>query len=154
MVKKIHPKFFGKILNGRATMYPTDKEYYDGYIHTFREEQEIEITIKNKFKKRTSKQPDEETNQNGYYWGIPMRMIMDELGDQFTKQELHDWIQIKVGNTVMMPDQTEIPKGTSEMPAGEFEEYCSKVRMWCAVPGNLCEDGMYIPEPYEAEYDE
>jgi len=154
MVKKIHPKFFGRILNGRATMYPTDKEYYDGYVHTFREDQEIEITIKNKFKKRTSKQPDEETNQNGYYWGIPIRIIMDEFGDQFTKQELHDWIQIKVGNTKVMPDGTEIAKGTSEMPAGEFEEYCSKVRMWCAVPGNLCEDGMYIPEPYEAEYDE
>ena len=153
MVRKIHPKFFGKILNGKATLYPTDKKYYDGHISTFREEQEIEMTIKAKYKKRTSKQPDEETNQNGYYWGVPIAMISDEMGD-FDKMWIHDWIQIKAGNSKMMPDGTVIARGTSDMSAGNFEDYCAKVRMWCAVPGNLCEEGMYIPQPHEIEYDE
>lgn len=154
MAKKIHPKFFGVIMNGKATLYSTDKKYFDGHISTFREGQEIEMTIKNKYKKRTSGQPGEDTNFNGYYWGVPMAIIMDEMGDQFTKLELHDWIQIKAGNSRVMPDGTEVPKGTSDMSGSEFADYCAKVRMWCAIPGNLCEEGAYIPDPHEAEYDE
>lgn len=150
MAKKIHPKFFGKISNGRAALYPTDKKYFDGYLNTFMDGQEIEMTIKNKFKKRTSKQYGEGSNQNGYYWGVPMVIISEEMGE-FDKEDLHNWIQVQVGHSRMMPGGTIVPKGTSKLSAGEFEDYCAKVRMWCAIPGNLCEEGAYIPEPHEVE---
>jgi len=153
MSKIIHPKFFGKIVNGRVELHDVDKSYYDKYVGSFKEEQEIELTVRNKFKKRTAKQPGETTNQNGYYWAVPIAIISDEMGD-FDKDYIHDWLQIKVGNSKMMPDGTVVAKGTSKLSAGEFEEYCSKVRMWCAVPGNMCEQGIYIPEPRECEYDE
>lgn len=154
MVRKIHPKFFGKIINGKATLNPSDKKYYDGYVSTFMEDQEIEITVKNKFKRRTAGKYDEETNFNGYYWGVIITMLMDEIPDQFTKREMHQWLQVSVGNSKMIRGNIEIPKGTSEMSGGEFAEYCSQCRIFCSKPGNICDKGMYIPEPHEAEYND
>ena len=152
-MKKIIPKFFGKIINEKFVLNKVDSKNYNGYIGTFREGQEVEMTVKNKTKKRTSGQPDEETNFNGYYWGIIVAIIADEIGEYKT-EDIHNWIQVEVGNTKMTPNRKIIPSGTSEMSGGEFAEFCSKARQWANMPGNICEAGLYIPEPHEAEFNE
>jgi len=147
----IKPKFFGKKKKGVFVFNDGQKSSYDSYLNNFKEDQELEVTIAKKYKKRTSGQPDEETNFNGYLWKVPYKIIGDEIGE-FDLEYIHYWLQIKVGNVKGMPDGTVIPAGTSEMSGGEFSDYCRKVRIWAATPGNICELGLSIPEPNECEY--
>lgn len=93
-----------------------------------------------------------EGNQNGYYWAVIVRMIADEIGE-VDQQEVHDWLQVAVGNTKTMPNGIQIPAGTSHMDTLEAEEYYKRVRMWAAAPGNLCEAGFFIPLPNETDYE-
>jgi len=152
----ITPKFFASIKDGKLFFNIGQRELFNNYITKWPDGKEVELTIKAKYKKRTSGQPDEETNFNGYYWGVIIKIIGDELG-YYTKEELeyiHDWLQMKIGNVKIMPDKTMVPAGTSNKSGAEFAEYCSKARMFASTPGNICEQGMYIPEPNEAEYEE
>ena len=110
------------------------------------------MTIAKKYKKRTSGQADEETNFNGYLWGIVYKIIADEIGE-VDLDYVHYWMQTKVGNVKGMIDGTVIPKGTSEMSGGDFADYCRKVRIWASAPGNICELGLWVPEPNECEYE-
>jgi hypothetical protein len=146
----ITPKFFGKMAGGKFVL--DDRNLFDNYIQKYPDGKELEMTVKAKYKKRTSGQPDEETNFNGYLWGVLYKIIGDEIGEM-DLEDIHYWIQIKVGNIKVMPDRSVIPAGTSDMSGGQFAEYCSKVRIWGSTPGNICENGMYLPEPNEAEYD-
>ncbi len=149
------PKFFGKLELGKFLFNQGEREKLNDYLKKYPEGKELEMTVKAKYKKRTSGQLDEETNFNGYYWGVIVDMIGKELG-YFTKEELetiHDWIQINVGNVKIMPNKDVVPAGTSLMSGGQFAEYTSKARMWASQPGNVCEMGMYIPEPNEADFD-
>lgn len=121
------------------------------HMNTFEDGQDLEVTIGKRRRPRTSGAPGEDTNHNGYYWGVIIKMIADELG-YYEKRDLdriHDWIQVSIGNVKRMPNGVEVPAGTSMMDKGEFADFCSKARMWASSPGNVCEHGMYIPEPYE-----
>ena len=106
------------------------------------------MTIAPKYKKRTSGQPGEDTNFNGYLWGVCYKMIGDEIGEM-DLDYIHYWAQIKTGNVRAMPDGSVVPAGTSHLSGGEFAEYCSKVRMWAGTPGNIVGPGIFLPEPYE-----
>lgn len=143
----ITPKFFATIEQGKVKH--ADPQAFQTYvIQKFKEGQEVEITIKRKFKKRTSGQPGEETNFNGYYWGVIVKIIADEIGE-IDQDIVHNWIQLAVGNTKSMKDGTKVPAGTSHMSGAEFSDYCSRVRMWTGQKEGL---NIYLPEPYEAEY--
>ncbi len=117
----------------------------------FPEGTEIEVSPRKKFKRRTSGQKGEATDFNGYYWGVIVRMIADEKGEigESAYNEIHQWIQINIGNFKEMHDGTKVAKETSNMSGGDFAEMCSRARMWANIPGNVCEYGLYIPEPYE-----
>jgi hypothetical protein len=144
-------KYLG-IKKGRSfVMNEADKTVLGNYLQKFEDGKELEMTVGPRYKKRTSGQPDEETNFNGYLWGVVYKIIADEIGE-LDLDYVHYWAQIKVGNVKGMPDKSVVPAGTSELSGGEFAEYCSKVRMWASSPGAICENGMYIPEPNEAEY--
>jgi ribosomal protein L21E len=146
----ITPKFFATIEQGKVKH--ADPQAFQTYvIQKFKEGQEVEITIKRKFKKRTSGQPGEETNFNGYYWGVIVKIIADEIGE-IDQDIVHEWLQIATGNTKIMPGGLKAPAGTAHMSGAEFADYCSRVRMWAGSPGNIVEKGIYLPEPYEAEY--
>lgn len=149
----IRPKFTAT-KQGRRMVFHDPAALYN-YMDRFKDGQEVDVTIARKYKRRTQGAPGEETNFNGYYWGVIVKLIADEMG-YFEKQDidmLHDWIQVNVGNVKRMPDGKTVPAGTSNMSGGDFAEFCSKARMWAAAPGNVCEQGMYIPEPNEADYD-
>jgi len=111
----------------------------------------MEITVGPRKMTRTSGKPGEDTNFNGYLWGVVYKIIGDEIGEM-DLDYIHSWAQIKTGNVKGMPDGSVIPAGTSEMTGGEFAEYCSRVRIWASTPGSVTEKGIYIPEPNEAEW--
>jgi len=158
------------------------------FLEKFENGQEMEISIKKKFKKRTSGQPGEFTNFNGYYWAVIVRKLADELGyeddndvhnllqmkfnkrmvdiiDEDKKKKFTDALRPLIGQTLTeeIVDQLskifgsgkiEIPAGTSELSGGEFADYCSRIRTWANIPGNLTEHGIYLPEPYEIDIEE
>ncbi len=140
------PKFFGIAKNHKFVF--DNREWFDGYMQKFPDDAPLEMIVKRKYKRRTSGQPDEETNFNGYLWGIVYSYIAEEIGE-LDLDAVHNWMQIAVGNFKVMKDGTKVPSGTSEMSGGEFADYCGHVRTWAAIPGNLCEYGLNIPEPNE-----
>lgn len=140
----IVPKFYGTIKNGKIEHQVP--ELFQNYVtFNFKDDQEVEITVKKRFRKRSSGAPGEETNFNGYYWAIVVRMIADEIGE-IDQEYVHHWIQISVGNFKTMPDGQKVPAGTGHMTGGEFAEYCGRVRTWAGNPEGLA---MFIPQPHE-----
>ena len=147
----IKQKYYG-VKKGKTFVLDEQSEMMvTNFLQKYEDGKEIEITVGAKSKKRTSGQPGEETNFNGYLWGIVYKIIADEIGE-LDLDYVHYWAQVKTGNVKGMPDGSVIPIGTSEMTGGEFAEYCSRVRIWASTPGSICENGMYIPEPNEADY--
>lgn len=137
----IKPKFYGKMHGGR--MIITDREQFDLYLAKFKDDTEMEMTVARKYKRRTSGQPDEDTNFNGYWWAVIVRMVSDRMGeldDDYT----HNLIQMGVGNFKETPDGMRVPKGTKHMSGGEFADLCSKARIWASKELQLV-----IPEPNE-----
>ena len=143
----ITPKFFGTIKQGKIEMNAGEQDLINSYLLQFKEGQEIETTIKKKYKKRSSGQQGEEANFNGYLFGVVYKIIGDEMGEMDTDY-IHHWAQIKTGNIKIMKDGTSVPAGTSHMSGGEFSEYCSKVRMWASKELNC-----YVPDPNECEWE-
>jgi hypothetical protein len=142
----IVPKFYGTIKQGKIEMNAGETDLINSYLLQFKEGQEIETTIKKKYKKRSSGQQGEEANFNGYLFGVVYKIIGDEMGEIDTDY-IHHWAQIKTGNIKIMKDGTSVPAGTSHMSGGEFSEYCSKVRIWASKELNC-----YVPDPNEAEW--
>lgn len=154
----IRPKFYGTISNGKIVH--ADPEAFEKYIRNFQEGKEVEITVGPKYKRRTQGAPGEPTNFNGYYWGVIIRIISDVMGelDDNVTHGLLQMIFNKKGVEICNPEtklleNIEIPRGTKYLSGGDFAEYCMKIRTWAAIPGNLTESGVYIPEPHEAEYE-
>jgi hypothetical protein len=146
----ITPKFYGTIKQGKFAHQ--DPQAFQVYVATkFKEDQEVELTIKRKFKRRTSGRPDEETNFNGYYWGVIIPILSEATGELDAKK-LDSALQILVGNTAIVLGK-EVPKGTSQMSGAEFADYCSKIRMLAGSPDNpFSGQPILIPEPHEADY--
>lgn len=145
------------------------------YFKTIDDGKEIEVEFREPKKIRTSGQPGEETNFNGYYWGIIVKMVADEMGE-LDQDYVHNLLQLSVGNIrnsgkERYPDRPQycpsqiwellkengfikcniadnVPGGTKGMTGGEFAEYCSKCRIWASKELNL-----YIPEPYEVGWE-
>jgi hypothetical protein len=127
------------------------------YLARFDDGEEVEMTIGKRFKARTSGQPGEDTNFNGYYWAVIIKMISDATGELGDDDEIHLLLQMmfnKKGISVIDPKtkviiNVEVPRGTSNLSGAEFADFCSKCRIWAAIPGNVTEHGIYIPEPHE-----
>lgn len=135
--------FYGKASRGQFVMDYKDKEIKKKFLLTYEKDTPLVMEIKKYSKLRTSGRPDEETNFNGYYWGVIVKMVADEMGE-LDQEYTHGVIQVGAGNCKPDKKGNQIPLGTSNMSGGEFAEYCSKARMWASQ-----ELGLYIPEPYE-----
>ena len=147
----VKPKFQAIISRGELIF---NDRSVKKYLTSFKEDQEVDVTISRRYKRRTSAQPGEETNFNGYYWGVVVKIIADEIGE-FDKEgygRIHEMIQWAVNNTKHMPNGIEVTAGTSEMSGAEFAEYCKKARMWANQPDSITQKGIYVPEPYECDY--
>lgn len=150
------PKYFGvaEELNGkmRYRMDPYSQIEYDKFMGKMKDGQDMEMTMAKKFKPRTTGAAGEETNFNGYLFGVAYKIIGDTIGEWDTDY-IHLWVQKKVLNLKKMPDGDVVVAGTSHMSGGEFAEYCKKVRMWAGTPGNINAEGIFIPEPNEVDHE-
>jgi len=140
---KISRPFYGTANKGR--LMHCDPEEFSRYLRTFEDGTEMEIYIQRKKKLRTSGQPGESTNFNGYYWGVIVQMVADYIGDMDTEYVSKN-IELQVGNFKTNKNGDKIPLGTSKMTGGEFADYCMKARIWANQ-----ELGLNIPEPHQYE---
>jgi hypothetical protein len=154
----LKPKFYGTIQDGKFVHQ--DPILFSNYLRKWDDGKEMELTIAPKFKRRTQGLPGEETNFNGYYWAVIIRIISDTMGevDDNVTHALLQQLFNKKGVKVKDPNtkqeiNVEVPRGTKDLSGAEFAEYCSKIRMWASIPGNLTETGIFIPEPNEMEYE-
>ena len=147
---KPSPYFGGKIIDG--AWYFTNRKQFDEWLMSQRDG-EYQISVKRKYKPRTSGQNDEESNWNGYYWGVIIEILHDEMG--LTRQDCHEELKRMfnpVGYTVKLPDGTMGRRtkagSTKHMSHQEFINYCAEIRRWAMHP----DDGYncYIPEPHES----
>jgi hypothetical protein len=150
---KIKPKFYGVAKGGKVIL--NDRETFDQHVAQFLDDQELEMTVERRWRRRSQKAPGEVTNFNGYYWGVIIKTIADTLGyiGREDYDMISDWVQINIGNFKVMPDGKKVAGQTHAMSGGEFSEMCSRARMWANIPGNVCEKGLFLPEPHQVDYE-
>lgn len=148
----IKPKFFGKADKGVFAFNPGEREMAERHISRYKDGRELEMTIGPRYKRRTQGATGEDTNFNGYYWHIIVRIVADEMGE-LDQEYVHNLIQIETGNFKESRTGAKVPAGTSNMSGGEFSEYCQRARMWASTPGNITQGGIMIPLPNEAEWE-
>jgi len=118
------------------------------WIHTFKNEQSVDIIIKKHRNKRTDP-------QNNYYFGVVVYMLSQELG--YTKDEMHSALKIKFasktntsthfsGVDVGTKDELTIVESTAKMNTERFGEYIEEIKRWAAEYLSL-----YLPDPNEVE---
>ena len=158
MAENIKPKWQAHLERGRLVIH--DKTGFYKYLEKFKPGQALDVVVGVQYKRRTQGDPGEETNFNGYWWAVPIRMISDEMGE-LDDNVTHNMLQMmfnKKGMRVLDPEtkqmvNIEVPRGTKYLSGIEFAELCSKVRMWASLPKDQGGLGIYIPEPHEAHYD-
>lgn len=129
----IRSKYRGYIKDGKIQFVEPSK--FKAHCSKF-EGKEIAVTISRWTKPRSD-------NQNRYYWGVVLKIIGDEVGDDY--ESIHRSL-----TALFLTDRSnKLPKvkSTTELDTAKFEEYLTKVRQWSSM-----ELHVYIPLPNEIEY--
>jgi hypothetical protein len=119
-----------------------DPDAFEEYMKQFEDGEAMQIEIRKERKIRTSGKVWERSNQNGYLFGVVLTIIAKWMGEE----NLHDVlkaVEIAIGYYKLVNGE-KIAFETSKMENGEFQEMCTKIRIW----GNR-EHALNIPEPYE-----
>lgn len=148
MVKQ---KYIGVKKGRTVILNENDRLVLGNYLQKFDDGTVMEMTVAQKRNRRTAGLPGEDTNFNGYLWGVVYKIIGDEIGEM-DLDYIHHWAQVETGNVKVMPNGRKVPAGTSQMSGGEFAEYCSRVRIWASTPGNIVEKGVFIPDPNQVDF--
>jgi len=139
----IYPIFTGKIDGGKLII--DNPISFGHYVRKMIGD--VEITVKPKKKQRTSGQAWEQSNQNGYYWGVVIPIIRDHpqyMG--WTPDQIHNGLKnmfLRIGGTDKMPQI----RGSSDLDTAEWEKYMSDIRMWASDQLE-----MFIPMPNEVDW--
>lgn len=149
MSKKVTPQFEAviKTVNGKHKPVPTNPEVLQQYLDTrFKEDQNVYIVVKKRFKKRSQGATDEESNQNGYYWGVVIPILSEYFG--YLPWEMHEVLRPLFWSEPH-EDHPEIrrPISSTEVNNVAWENKMEEIRVWASQdPYNL-----YIPKPREVD---
>lgn len=120
----INPQFTGTIKDGTLSLDNPDR--FIKYLSNLKSS-EVVMTVKPKRRVRTSKQPNEKTNQNGYYWKIIIPILGDYFG--YNPDEIHQALKVKflrIGGT----DQLLKIGSTAKLSTTEWEDLMERIRVW------------------------
>lgn len=83
-------------------------------------------------------------DQNRYYWGVVVKMIAEERGED--RDSVHRFLKTKFLRIVAEFDGNEFDyvRSTKSLSTTEWEEYMRKCRQWATM-----ELGLFIPKPNE-----
>ena len=116
------------------------KERFEKHLRKF-EGKEVQIKVQRPKSTRS-------LNQNNYYWGCVVDLVMKEMGD-LTKAETHVLLGslfLKVGLDVK-GKRYEGVRSTTDLSTVEFEEYLEQIRRWASVELHLS-----VPLPNEVDW--
>ena len=90
--------------------------------------------------------PKRSSNQNAYYWGVVLKTISDELGNN-TNDDVHQHVRWMFLRTEPDPENGRAlatVRSTTSLKTDEMEDFLDRVRMWAAS-----DHGIVIPLPNE-----
>ena len=125
------PKFSGYIKDNK--LYFDKREYFDNYIQGLKD-CKVEVIVKKKINRRTQGNPDEESNQNGYLWGVVYPILCSHFG--YFQDEMHAAIKYKFlrkGGTRELP----IIGSTGKLNKHEWECLMEDIRIWALTDFNI-----------------
>ena len=109
--------YFGKVENGVLKLRA--RKQFDEDIKNF-EGKDVEITLERKKSKRSD-------NQNRYYFGVVVQLIMErfkELGHDVSKEDTHVFLRSRFLYTEIVDEKSgeimRIPKSTTELNKMDF----------------------------------
>lgn len=149
-MKDVYPKWEFTVKDGKVQIRM--REQFDLYVATHFEGKKGILIARPYRKPRSTGQEDETGNQNGYYWAVIVRMLAAEMG--MFDHEVHDMLRHKFLLVGKERDgrRWEVARSTADLSTVEFEDYCSKIRMWAGTPDEICENGLLIPLPNEVAW--
>lgn len=100
------------------------------------EGKEVWVSLSQKTKNRSN-------NQNAYYWGVVIQILVDWSGEDNVKDE-NNQIHYYLSSLFLTDNLGKIPriKSTTSLTTVEFEQYLEKVRQWAFSNFNV-----HIPLP-------
>ena len=100
------------------------------------EGKEVWVSLSQKTKNRSN-------NQNAYYWGVVIQILVDWSGEDNVKDE-NNQIHSYLSSLFLTDNLGKIPriKSTTSLTTVEFEQYLEKVRQWAFSNFNV-----HIPLP-------
>jgi hypothetical protein len=110
-------QFTGSIKAGKLLL--DRKPDFDAHLHTL-EGRRVEVSVEKFKRKRTP-------NQNAWYWGVVLKEISKETGDD--PDSLHIAFKMKFSSHRTLHDLV-VPESTKTKDTIEFSEYCERVRQW------------------------
>lgn len=135
--------FIGTIKAGKY--YFGDRIAFDNHVAA-QPDGEYQLTMEKKKRLRTSGQDWEDSNQNGYYWGVVIpkfQQYFASIGTPMDKDQIHDGIKLMFLYDGLLSGFPHIKSSTGLEP-GEWEELMRLIRDYAMENYNL-----YIPEPNE-----
>lgn len=150
MAEKIVPRFWFVIEHDGKLKMTSTAEYtrYKNSIlkpgdHGF-------ITIQKRTRIRSTGAPGEDGNQNGYYWGVILPMLVEECAPDLTAEYFHEICRGMFAGTMEVSSTRigshRIPRSTSTMTPAEFSDYIEKIRAFFGA-----EYGIVFPDPINVE---
>jgi hypothetical protein len=130
---RLEPVFRGH-MDGKRNVVLEDKNAYYIWRCHFKKDQEVELILRKKRKRRTKP-------QNSYLWGVVYPVVSECTG--FTDDEVHSAMKmlfLRVHRD-KLPDTV---KSTRELSTEEFSDYVKAIQQWAAE-----QYGAYIPDPGE-----
>ncbi len=142
-MSKIAPKFKGMVENGQIKV---DKHHEEKFIKYKRELEGKAISIVIR-RYRTNRSEE----QNGYYWGVVVKMIMEEMGE-LTMDETHDMLRERFLRRGILHKGKRYwtTRSTASLDTTGFEDYLAQIRTWASFEFN----GINIPLPNECDFSE
>lgn len=145
---KIFPKFYF-FIDQNDKFVITNKEIYEKYRKAhFPIGSKGVLVLKPRTRIRSSGQPGEKGNQNGWFHAVILPMAAEDRG--YTTEELKEaYIQAfapdKVIKDIFTGKEIIVKKRTSEMSTVEMMEFCEAIRR------EEAERGLVIPDPVKVD---
>ena len=91
---------------------------------------------------------DRSSNQNKYYWGVVIKIIAKETGQD--EETIHETMKMLFlqDHIILNGEEVVTLKSTAKLTTIEMEDYMAKIRTWCSKKLNL-----YVPTPNETSFD-
>ncbi len=128
-------KFYGN-MNKFSKLIFEKRDLFDSHLKKL--SGRVVITVEKYIPKRSNQ-------QNAYWHGVIVKLLADELG--YTPDEMHTALKMEFLR-VRRDGKPDTVGSTTKLSTKDFNELKESVQIWAKTEFNV-----YIPDPYEVDYD-